>query len=314
MRAVTFADQQVVVTDRPDPVPGTGEALVAVRAAGLNGADLLQRAGRYAPPPGAPDVAGLEFAGEVVALGDATRDVAVGDRVMAIAGGGGQATRVTAHERMLLPVPDGVDWPAAGGFMETFTTAHDALFTQAGLQPGERLLVNGANGGVGTSALQLGVAAGATVVASARSRATHDGLAALGAHRVVTPDRAHDEGPFDVVLELVGAPNMAANVRALAPWGRICVIGVGGGRSVELDLLALMGSRGRIHGSTLRARPLEEKVAATRAVGRHVLPLLATGRVDVPVEATHDLEHAADAYARFTGPGKVGKVVLTTTA
>ena len=120
------------------------------------------------------------------------------------------------------------------------------------------------------------------MVASARAQATHDGLAALGAHEVATPDTAHDHGPFDVVLELVGAPNMAANVRALAPWGRIAVIGVGGGPKVELNLLALMGSRGRIHGSTLRARPLEEKVAATRAVGRHVLPLLAAGGCTCP--------------------------------
>lgn len=312
MRAVTFPDQQVVVADRPDPRPGAGEALVAVRAAGLNGADMLQKAGRYPPPPGASDVPGLEFAGEVVELGDGTRDVAVGDRVMAIAGGGGQAGLVTAHERMLLPIPGAVDWVTAGGFMETFTTAHDALFGQAGLQPGERLLVNGANGGVGTAAVQLGVAVGATVVASARSRSTHDGLRSFGAHEVVTPDEAHEHGPFDVVLELVGAPNMDANVKALAPWGRICVIGVGGGPKVELNLLALMGNRGRIHGSTLRARPLEEKVAATRAVGRHVLPLLADGRVRVPVESTHDLEDAAAAYDAFGAPGKVGKVVLTT--
>lgn len=311
MRAVTFSDQQTLVADRPDPTPGTGHALVAVRGAGLNGADMLQRAGHYPPPPGAPDIPGLEFAGEVVALGEGTTDVAVGDRVMAIAGGGGQAELVTAHERMLLAVPDEVDWVAAGGFMETFTTAHDALFTQAGLQPGERLLVNGANGGVGTSAIQLGVATGATVVAAARSRATHDGLASLGAHHVVTPDDAHEAGPFDVVLELVGAPNMKANLKALAPGGRICVIGVGGGPKVELNLLALMGARARIHGSTLRARPLEQKIAATRAVGRHVVPLLATGQLRVPIEAAFDLADAAAAYDRFSAAGKFGKVVLT---
>lgn len=311
MRAVTFEDQQVVVTDRPDPRPAADEALVAVRAAGLNGADLLQRAGHYPPPPGASDVPGLEFAGEVVEVGEAVRDVEVGQRVMAIAGGGGQGALVTAHERMLLPIPEAVETVAAGGFMETFTTAHDALFTQAGLQPGERLLVNGANGGVGTAAIQLGRATGAAVVAAARSLSTHDGLQALGAHRVVTPEDAHDAGPFDVVLELVGAPNMKGNLKALAPGGRICVIGVGGGPKVELNLLALMGSRGRIHGSTLRARPLEEKVAATRAVGRHVVPLLADGRVRVPIERTFDLADAPAAYEAFGAPGKVGKVVLT---
>lgn len=311
MRAVTFADGAVVVDDRPDPRPGTGEVLVGVRAAGLNGADVLQRAGYYAPPPGASDVPGLEFAGEVLALGDGVREVAEGDRVMAITGGGGQAALAVAHERMLVPVPDAVDWPAAGGFMETFTTAHDALFTQAGLQPGERLLVNGANGGVGTAAVQLATTAGARVVASARATETHGRLRELGAEEVAVPDKAHDHGPFDVVLELVGAPNMEANLRSLAPGGRICVIGVGGGPKVEINLLALMGARARMHGSTLRARPLEEKVAASRAVLRHVVPLLAAGRLSVPVEATHDLEDAAAAYDTFTSGGKLGKVVLT---
>jgi NADPH:quinone reductase len=310
VRAVTFEDGTVVVEERPDPTPGPGEALVAVRAAGLNGADLLQRAGHYPPPPGASDVPGLEFAGEVVAIGDGTRDVAVGDRVMAITAGGGQAELALSHERLLVPVPDDVDWPAAGGFMETFTTAHDALITQCGLQAGERLLVNGANGGVGTAAVQLGVAVGATVVASARSESTHDGLHALGAHQVVTPGDAADAGPFDVVLELVGAPNMATNLRSLATGGRIAVIGVGAGAKAEVNLLALMGARARIHGSTLRARPLEDKAAASQAVRRHLLPLLADGRLRVPVQSTFDLADAADAYDAFATGGKFGKVVL----
>lgn len=312
MRAVTFVDQQVVVDDVPDPDPGTGEVLVAVRAAGLNGADLLQRAGRYPAPPGAPaDVPGLEFAGEVVARGPGVREVALGDRVMAIAGGGGQGGLVVAHERMLLQVPADVDWPSAGGFMETFTTAHDALLTQGGLQPGERLLVNGAAGGVGTAAVQLAAAMGVHVVASVRNTDRHDEMAQLGAAEVLAPDDAHLAGPFDVVLELVGAPNLAADVAALAPGGRVCVIGVGAGATTELNLLALMAVRGRIHGSTLRARPLEEKIAASRAVGRHVVPLLAAGRVRVPVEEAFDIEDAPEAYDRFARGGKLGKIVLT---
>jgi len=310
MRAATIVDGRVEVRDHPDPEPGVGEVLVRVRAAGVNNADLLQAKGFYPAPPGVPaDIPGLELAGEVAARGDGAERFEIGDRVMAVVAGGGQAELAVVHERALVPVPDGVDWPAAGGFPETFTTAHDALFTQCGLGMGERLLVSGGAGGVGTSAIQLGVAAGARVTASVRNRDLWPDVEALGAQVVEPGD--FSGGPFDVVLELIGAPNMAGNVDTLATGGRIVVIGVGGGGMAEVNLLALMGKRATIKASTLRARPLEGKAAAARAVEQHVLPLLGDGRVRVPVSATFGLDDVAAAYEQFAKGGKLGKIVLT---
>ena len=312
MKAAVVADGEVAVADRPDPAPGAGEVLVSVRAAGINGADILQRRGRYPAPPGSPaDVPGLELAGEVAGRGPGAERFAEGDRVMAIVGGGGQAELAVVHERQLMPVPDALDWPAAGGFAEVFTTAHDALFTQAGLAAGERLLVHGGAGGVGTAAIQLGRAAGAHVTATVRREELRSEVEELGA-TAIDPEGFADHGPFDVVLELVGAPNLAGNLTTLALGGRISVIGVGAGSRTEIDLLALMGKRARIHGSTLRARPLEEKAAAARGVERHVLPLVESGAVRVPVADTFPLERVADAYERFAAGGKLGKVVLVT--
>src|SRR5437763_12002665 len=169
MRAVTIRDGELTVEEHADPEPGAGEVLVRVRAAGLNGADMMQRRGLYPAPPGAPqDIPGLELAGEVTALGPGAGRFSSGDRVMGIVAGGGQAELAVVHERVLMPVPDGLDWPEAGGVPEVFTTAHDALFTQAGLRAGERLLVHGAAGGVGTVGVQLGRACGARVVATVR--------------------------------------------------------------------------------------------------------------------------------------------------
>lgn len=314
MRAVTIVDGGLQWQEHPDPVPGTAEVLVRVRAAGLNGADRLQVAGFYPAPAGAgvpADIPGLELAGSVEALGPGAERFAVGDRVMAVVAGGGQAELAVVHERHLLPVPDGVDWAAAGGFPEVFTTAHDALFTQCGLSVGERVCVHGAAGGVGVAGVQLAAAAGCDVVATVRNEALRDAVAALGDGVVaVDPEGFADHGPFDVVLELVGGPNLADDVRSLTIGGRIAVIGVGGGGKAELNLLDLMGKRGRIHGSTLRARSLEDKAAAARAVERHVVPLLASGRVRVPVEATFPMAEAAAAYERFAAGGKLGKLVL----
>jgi NADPH:quinone reductase len=312
MRAATVVDGRIETTEHPDPRPGTGQILVAVRAAGLNGADMLQKRGFYAAPPGVPaDIPGLELAGEVVGLGDGATRFAVGDRVMAVVGGGGQAELAVVHEREAMPVPDGVSWAEAGGLPEVFTTAHDALFTQAALTLGERLCVHGAAGGVGTAAVQLGVAAGARVTATVRGEEVRQSVAELGAH-VIDPADSVAHGPFDVILELVGAPNIGPNLAALATGGRIAVIGVGAGAKGEIDLLALMGKRGRIHGSTLRARPLEQKADAARRMEAHVLPLFTSGRLRVPVHATFPLERAADAYAHFEAGGKFGKVVIVT--
>ena len=311
MRAATIREKEIVIEEHPDPVAGAGEVLVRVRAAGLNGADMMQRRGLYPPPAGSPpDIPGLELAGEVAALGDGAARFEVGERLMGVVGGGGQAELAVAHERELMPVPPELGWPAAGGTPEVFTTAHDALFTQASLRPCERLLVHGGAGGVGTAAIQLARAAGASATATVRNEQLREQVGELGA-RVLAPDGFAEHGPFDVVLELVGAPNLAANLDALAPSGRIVVIGVSAGAQGELNLLALMGKRARINGSTLRARPLEEKALAARLVEREVLPLLEGGRLSVPIAETFALDDAAAAYERFAAGGKLGKIVLT---
>src|SRR3954463_11745457 len=242
MKAATIKDDGVlVVEEHPDPGPGKGEVLVRVKPDGLNGADMLQRKGSYPAPPGSPaDIPGLELAGEVAALGPGATRFSEGDRVMAIVGGGGQAELATVHERQLMPIPDGLSFTEAGGVPEVFTTAHDALFTQAGLRPGERLLVQGAAGGVGTAGVQLGATAGAHVTASVRNADLRAGVAELGAHEVIDPEGFAEQGPFDVVLELVGAPNLAGDLQALATSGRIVVIGIGGGAKAELNLGAMM--------------------------------------------------------------------------
>jgi NADPH:quinone reductase-like Zn-dependent oxidoreductase len=310
MRAATIRDGEIAVAEHPDPVPQAGELLVRVRAAGLNGADLHQLAGGYPAPPGVPpDIPGLELAGEVLEAGRDVTRFEVGDRVMAVVGGGGQAELAIVHERAAMPVPEELDWTAAGGVPEAFTTAHDALFTQAGLILGERLLVHGAAGGVGMAAVQLGTMAGARVTATVRDPACREHVGALGV-QALAPDEFVAFGPFDVVLELVGAPNLPGNLEALAERGRIAIIGVGAGFRAELNLLALMGKRARIHGSVLRARSLEEKAAAARLVERAVLPGFASGDLSVPVAATFPLDAVADAYARFKAGSKLGKIVL----
>ncbi|MGH3003982.1 MAG: zinc-binding dehydrogenase [Gaiellaceae bacterium] len=293
MRAAIIFDGRLELEERPDPEPGSGELLIRMHAAGVNSADLLQRAGRYPPPPGAPvDIPGLECAGE---------NVATGERVMALLPGGGHAELVTVDERHVLAVPDAINWPPAGGFMEVFATAHDALFSQAELKPGERLLVNGAAGGVGVAAVQLGLAAGAEVTGTARRHA--DRVRALGA--AVEPD-----GEYDVILELVGGDNLTADIGRLALHGRLAVIGTGAGARAEIDFGLVMRRRARVHGSTLRSRSGDEKAQVVDRVGRDVLPLLASGRVTVPVHDTFPLEDAQEAYEAFAAGGKFGKLVL----
>jgi putative PIG3 family NAD(P)H quinone oxidoreductase len=311
VRAVTIVDGVLAWREHPDPVPGTGEVLVRVHAAGCNSADRLQVAGLYPAPPGSPpDIPGLELAGEVAGLGPGCTRFAVGDRVMAVVGGGGQAERAVVHERHLLPVPDGIAWAEAGGFPEAFSTAFDALFTQAGLAMGDRVCVHGAAGGVGIAGVQLARAAGARVTATVRAADRWAEVEALGAHAVVAPDGFGEHGPFDVILELVGAPNLPEDLRALATGGRVTVIGVGAGAKAEVNLLELMGKRAQVMGSTLRARSLEGKADVARAVEHHVLPLLASGAVRVPVHEVVPMAEAAAAYERFAGGGKLGKYVL----
>jgi NADPH:quinone reductase len=312
VRAATIREKEIVIEEHPDPAPGLGEVLVRVHAAGLNGADMMQRRGLYPAPPGFPqDIPGMEFAGEIAALGEGAERFAVGERVMGIVGGGAQAELLTLNERLLMPVPQSLDWIQGGGLPEVFTTAHDALCDQAELRPGERLLVHGGAGGVGTAAIQLGSAIGARVTASVRNEQLRASVAALGAE-VIAPEAFAEHGPFDVILELVGAPNMGENLQALATRGRITVIGVSAGAKSELNLLALMGKRARIFGSTLRARPAEEKALSARRLEHEVLPLFegSPPALTVPIAQTFPLAEAAAAYDSFAAGGKLGKIVL----
>ncbi len=296
MRAVVIEQGKVGVAERPDPVPGTGEVLIRVQAAGVNNADLMQAAGKYPPPPGTvpEDMPGLECAGELVETGE---------RVMALLPGAGQAELVAVDERHVLPVPDQVDWPAAGGFMEAFATAHDALFTQAELRSGERLLVNGAAGGVGTAAVQLAVAAGVEVTGTARREESRELVRGLGAS--TEPD-----GEYDVIMELVGGELLTRDVEQLARYGRLVVIGTGAGARAQVDFGLLMRKRLRLLGSTLRARSAEEKALVVARLAEDALPHLAAGRLTVHVQQAFPLEHAQAAYEAFAAGGKFGKLVL----
>jgi NADPH:quinone reductase len=312
MYAVVIEQGQLLWQERPVPKPGDHEVIVAVRAAGVNGADLAQRAGTYPAPPGWPqDIPGLEMAGEVAAAGRSVTRFHVGDRVMGLVGGGAQAELAAVDEAHALAAPAGLSWPEAGGFMEAYATAYDALFGQAGLTLGDRVLVTGAAGGVGTAAVQLAAVAGARVVASVRDREHHAAVAALGAAEVVEPGDVAAHGPYDVVLELVGAASLPSVLGALATGARVVVIGIGSGAAVEVDLTTLMRARARISASTLRARPSGEKAVLVARLGSLVVPALAEGRLRVPVAATFPLADATAAYKRFAAGGKFGKIVLT---
>jgi putative PIG3 family NAD(P)H quinone oxidoreductase len=309
MRAIVFEGtggaEVMRLVQRDDPVPGSGQVLVGVTHAGLNPADLHQRAGNYPAPPGSPpDIPGLEIAGEVLACGAAVTSWRPGDRVFGIVGGGGQADRVVVHERHVVAVPDSLTLEQAAAVPEAFITAHDAIIGRCGLRAGETLLVNGASGGVGLAAVMLGLACGARVMANARSH--RDRLAELGAETV---ELAEVRGA-DVIIELVGAPNLDADLDAVATKGRIVVVGTGAGRSFEMSLGKLMGRRATLAGTVLRARPLEEKAAAVQAFGHQVVPLLASGAVRPMVDRVFPASEAAAAYDHLAAPGKFGKVLL----
>lgn len=300
--------------DRPDPVPGDHEVVVAARFAGVNWADVAQRAGHYPAPPGSPaDIPGLEVAGLVQAAGREVRAWQAGDRVFGIVGGGGLANRVVVHERHLAAVPDALGEDTAAAVPEAYITAHDAVFTRCGLGLGEVLLVTGANGAVGSAAVALGLAAGARVVASVRSAGAGDALAAVGAV-VASPDKVADElaalGGADVVLELVGAQNLENDFGVLAMKGRIVVVGTPGGADGAISLRALMGKRASLYGTMLRARPVEEKAAAVQAFARSVVPLLAAGRALPRIDRVFPAAEAAAAFDYLVRPGKSGKVLL----
>jgi NADPH:quinone reductase-like Zn-dependent oxidoreductase len=229
---------------------------------------------------------------------------------MAVIGGGAQAELALVDETVAMPVPAATPWEQAGGFPESFVTAHDALVTQCGISVGERVVVTGASGGVGTAAVQVAAVAGGWTVASTRHPEHHDLLIELGAQEVVDAGGAPSHGPYDVVLELVGAPSLAALLDVLAIGARVAVIGVGGGSQVDLDLHALMRQRARISASTMRARPLVDKAVVAGEVAHHLVPLLASGRLRVPIAAAFPMREAAAAYESFATAGKFGKVVL----
>lgn len=302
----------------PDPVPGPGEVLLDVVAAGVNNADVLQRQGHYPPPPGAPDWPGLEVSGHVAALGPDVTGWRVGDAVVALLDGGGYADRVVVRASQVLPAPDGVDLVDAAGLPEAVCTAWSTL-RGARLEAGERLLVHGGSGGVGSTAVQLGAALGATVLATAggpeRARRCRGlGAAVVVDHRaedfVEVVRRETDGHGADVVLDVVGAAYLARNLDALATGGRLAVIGLQKGRRTELDLGVLLAKRATVLGTTLRSRPVAEKARIVAEVREHVWPMVADGRVRPVVHARMPLAEAARAHEVFASGEVFGKLLL----
>ena len=323
MRAVIATEpggpDVLAVVERPDPEPGPGEVLVAVDAAGVNRADLLQREGRYPPPPGASDVLGLEVAGRVVGLGAGVERWAVGDAVCAVVPGGGYAELAVVAEATAMPLPPGLDPVAAAAVPEAFSTAWDNVVRRGGLGRGETLLVHGGASGVGTAALQLGVRAGAQVLATASTAAKRRTCEELGAARtidytsedfVAVVDEVTDGRGVDVVLDLVGGAYLDRNLRSLALEGRLVVIALQGGARAELDLARLLTRRLAVMGSTLRARGLAERSELARDLVSRVWTGFADGALRPVVDRVRPLEEVAEAHARMAAGEHIGKLVL----
>jgi NADPH2:quinone reductase len=312
MRAVIINDGKLEMTERPTPDPGPYDVVVAVRAAGINAADLLQRQGFYPPPPGWPvDIPGMELAGVVSAVGDRVNEPLLGRRVSALVGGGAQATHCVVPNEHLIYIPNQVSWDEAGGFAEAFTTAHDALVTQGQLRLGDRVLISGAAGGVGVAGVQIAHAFGCHVTAVTRTSEHHEQLRTYGANETITLDQVSTIEPVDVILELVGATHLSLAQHVLAPFARVVVIGVsGGGSRVDVDLLNVMRVRATLTGSTLRSRSREEKAEVVGLVNQALVPLWTTEALTVPIAKTFPLANAEEAYDFFSRPGKFGKVIL----
>lgn len=321
MRAVVVNEpggpEALTVTELPDPEPAEGEMTVRVGAAGVNRADLLQRRGFYDPPPGATPVLGLEAAGEVVSVGPGVDDSWVGRRVMALLSGGGYAELVAVPVGQVAAVPDGLDEVAAGGLMETAATVWSNVFKTAGLREGELLLVHGGASGIGTTAIQMARAAGARVVVTVGTEQKAQVCRDLGAELAIVY-REQDFGDVlreqgmkpDVILDIMGAKYLDANVRALATGGRLVIIGLQGGVKAELDLGRLLTKRASVTATSLRARPVEEKTAIVADLVEHVWPWVVDGRVRPIVHATFTLDEVADAHQVLEDSSHVGKVVL----
>ncbi|WP_354508967.1 NAD(P)H-quinone oxidoreductase [Oerskovia enterophila] len=323
MRAVTIAapggPEKLTMSTLPDPEPGPGEVVIDVVSSGVNPADLLQRAGHYPPPPGAPVWPGLEVSGVISAVGPRLTGWDVGDEVVALLDGGGYAEKVRVRASQVLPLPDGVTLVDGAALPEAVCTAWSNLVDVGRLARGEVLLVHGGSGGVGSVATQIGAALGARVITTAGGPERAARCLTLGAETVVdhrTQDfvaavrDASGGAGADVVLDVVGAAYLPDNLRALATGGRLVVIGMQKGRRGELDLGMLLAKRAQVSGTTLRARPAEEKARLVRDVLEHVWPLVADGRVRPVVHARLPLERAADAHRLMESGEVFGKVLL----
>jgi NADPH:quinone reductase len=319
MRALAFTaagDDGVRVEERPDPLPGPEDVVVRVRYAGLSPADAHQRAGRYPPLPGKPpDIGGMEVAGTVESCGERVTRWSPGDDVFGFVGGGGLAERVPAHELLLAPLPRSLGHRDAATVPSSFVSAHDAL-VQAELRLGQVLLVHGAAGGFGCAAVQLGRALGSRVLGTVRSDPAAAAVRELGAEPVDSAgfaeavlERTGGRGA-DVILDTVGGANFPHDLDAVAPQGRIVVVGVGSGDRADVPLVPLMRKRVVMRGTTLRTRPFEGQVLAVRRFEHEVVPLLADGSVRPIVDSVYPVEEAGAAFDRVLGRGKLGNVVL----
>jgi len=309
----------------PPPSPVADRVRVRVRAAGLNRADILQRRGNYPAPAGYPqNIPGLEFAGEVEAIGDAVRSWKTGDRVFGLTAGGAQAELVVVPEGNLARIPDTLDWVQAAAMPETFITAHDALFTRAGLHMGQRILIHAAASGVGTAAIQLAHAAGAIVYGSSRTgekldqlrelKVGIDGGVAVGdaLAKFVQAVREWTGGVgVDVILDLVGGNYFPASLEALAVRGRIICVGTMAGAKSEIDIGLLLRKRAVVVGTMLRSRSTEEKAEATRLFASAVLPLVSRGVIRPVIDQVYPMNEIREAHKRMESNSGIGKIVLT---
>ena len=323
MRAVVITKpggpEVLEIQNVPTPEPIGDQVRVRVRAAGLNRADLSQRMGMYPAPADAPaDIPGLEFAGEVDAVGPLVRTYTKGQRVMGITGGGGQAEYILVHEGLLVTIPANLDFVQAAAVPEVFMTAHDALFTQAGLQMGERVLIHAAGSGVGTAAIQLAHAVGATTFGTSRTPDKLERAKPLGLDFGLSDkDFANevkqrtDGAGVHVVLDFVGAAYMAQNLEVLTTWGRLVFLATLGGTQANVNLGLLMSKRIQIRGCTLRTRTLEEKLGVTRRFSTQVLPLLASGKVKPIVEQVYKMHEIGDAHQTMAANKNFGKLIVT---
>ncbi|WP_423920816.1 NAD(P)H-quinone oxidoreductase [Frigoribacterium sp. 2-23] len=323
MRAITVptpgGPEALVVSELPEPVPGPNEVVIDVAAAGVNRADVNQRQGHYPSPPGAPTWPGLEVSGTIVSTGEHVTGASVGDYVVALLPGGGYADRVAVDAGLVLPMPQGVDLVLAAGLPEAVATVWSNVFMSAGLKPGETLLVHGGSSGVGSIAIQLAAALGSTVYATAGSPEKVAFCEELGAARgidyrsedFVDVIKTETDGRgVDVVLDLVAGDYLARDVEALAVGGRIMVIASMGGSEATIDIGALMGKRGRIWGTTLRARPLEERREIMASVRENVWPLIESGAVRPILDSVYAIENAGAAHKRMESSKHLGKILL----